>query len=84
MEKMLERNYTKRIGLQSVKAHKWLSKDILYSKDETRSAIYDLQSVISKKAHFKNFMIISLRICIIYTLDAGFLKTKIKVHVNEL
>ena len=27
MEKMLERNYTKRIGLQSVKAHQWLSKD---------------------------------------------------------
>ena len=27
MEKMLERNYIKKIGLQSVKAHKWLSKD---------------------------------------------------------
>ena len=45
MEKMLERNYTKRIGLQSVKAHQWLSKDFCskpnsYSKDETRSGIH--------------------------------------------
>ena len=45
---------------------------------------YDLQIVISKKAHFKNFMITLSRIYIVYADDIGFLKILLNVQIIEL